>query len=93
MRISSAPRPEIFLGIYIPLYFGICDPPPVGEDQPFVPQLFFFITLFLLSQINTWSLRNFVVDMQVGVWRKKKNRIHTGNQTSLWTINKGSLLR
>lgn len=36
--------------------------------------LVIFITLFLLSQINRWSLRNFffLVDVQIGDWREEK---------------------
>lgn len=37
VRIFSAPRPEIFLGIYILPEFQVCDPLPAVEDQTFVP--------------------------------------------------------
>lgn len=73
VRIFSAPRPKIFLGIYILPYFRICDPSACCWRSA-ICALVIFIILFLLSQINRWSLRNFLflVDMQTGYWREEK---------------------
>lgn len=56
--------------------------------------LVIFITLFILSQINRWSLRTLFFSWHTNRrLQGGKNRIHTGNQIGLWATNKGSLLR
>lgn len=56
--------------------------------------LVIFITLFLLSQTNRWTLRTLFFSWLANRrFEGGKNRINTGNQIGLWATNKGSLLR
>lgn len=56
--------------------------------------LVILINLFLLSQINRWSLRTLFFSWHTNRRLEGgKNRIHTCNQIGLWATNKGSLLR